>query len=412
MKKSKFLKSILVTLSTLIIFSCSDLMNDLNNCLNDSVNSDPSKQAYDSTKDPFLLELTEKISDMEQFEVLTIKLTNENKNALPYLKDVLPKKNTQKFVLDLYDLDIEEIPEDCFAYSKKVKQVILPKNLKKIGSFAFDSMYELESVIFPNTLEEIEEYAFFCCKKLNNVVFPFSLKKIGYCAFDSCTNFTSIILNEGLEELQEAVFSCCDNVEYLYIPSTLISLGEEDCALEQVFSGCDSLKQIIIDSKNKTYKVFKDGCIYKMDKDGNKETLMYYPSTLQLTEFTVPKNVNICSGAFARSKTLTSIIIEEGEKDIYIGNAAFSDSYITSVTIPSNVTKMSFGYSFVSKNIDIENITIADTTSSWKKTIIQHDEEYNPIIDEENFVIEEPFTNNTAVNAIRLNEVKCIWEKN
>lgn len=68
--------------------------------------------------------------------------------------------------VDLSNLDIEEIPERAFDCCYELRQVIFPKNLKKIGREAFTCCGAsqgrfLNEVILPNSVETIEEYSFY-----------------------------------------------------------------------------------------------------------------------------------------------------------------------------------------------------------------------------------------------------------
>ena len=73
-------------------------------------------------------------------------------------------------------------------YQGNTENVIIPKNVTKIGSSAFDCCFNLVNVIIPESVTEIDDMAFVTCEKLKKVIIPKRMVKIGDHAFDSCLN--------------------------------------------------------------------------------------------------------------------------------------------------------------------------------------------------------------------------------
>ena len=94
------------------------------------------------------------------------------------------------------DDNVEEIKEEAFkgafSYIDKspfyVPYIIksLPKNIKKIGKYAFENCQFSEDFKFPDSLEEIEEGAFKNCRGGSIKSLPNNIKKIGKNAFEDC----------------------------------------------------------------------------------------------------------------------------------------------------------------------------------------------------------------------------------
>ena len=99
---------------------------------------------------------------------------------------------------------IKTVSERAFFNCISVTELVLPKTLTKIGSYAF-SGGKLKEIILPETLTEIGEYAFSSWENLEEIVLPKTLKKIGDKAFNNCTklktvyNLSELRLMSGLD---------------------------------------------------------------------------------------------------------------------------------------------------------------------------------------------------------------------
>ena len=99
---------------------------------------------------------------------------------------------------------IKTVSERAFYNCISVTELVLPKTLTKIGSYAF-SGGKLKEIILPETLTEIGEYAFSSWENLEEIVLPKTLKKIGDKAFNNCTklktvyNLSELRLMSGLD---------------------------------------------------------------------------------------------------------------------------------------------------------------------------------------------------------------------
>lgn len=90
---------------------------------------------------------------------------------------------------------ITEIPSGCFRFTN-LSNVIFPSTLKVIGEEAFQYGERLNgSLSFPDALVSIGRSAFEYCSQINSVNFPSKLQMIDLNAFNSCYNLSSIICN-------------------------------------------------------------------------------------------------------------------------------------------------------------------------------------------------------------------------
>ena len=105
--------------------------------------------------------------------------------------------------LNLYDCEMDEIPVHGFyGPLNRVKHLVLPKSLKKIGGDSFSTTY-IGWISIPGTIEEI-----------------------GWAAFRSCYDLSlDLFIPEGVKFIGEDAFYNCYNLKSIHLPSTLSRLG-------------------------------------------------------------------------------------------------------------------------------------------------------------------------------------------
>lgn len=89
------------------------------------------------------------------------------------------------------DLPVAKIAENSFNELKKLKRVVLPKNLRLIGSYAFAGCPNLEEVVLSEGLEIIDDWAFISCN-ITSLNIPSTVKQIGPNAFMGNTVKTQV----------------------------------------------------------------------------------------------------------------------------------------------------------------------------------------------------------------------------
>jgi len=98
-------------------------------------------------------------------------------------------------------------------------------NVTSIGSKAFKSCQDLQSVTIPNSVTSIQEFAF-NWSGLTSVTVPESVKSIGYCAFWWCEDLSEITISNGVERIEGSAFGGCSNVSSIVIPNSVTSIGD------------------------------------------------------------------------------------------------------------------------------------------------------------------------------------------
>lgn len=142
------------------------------------------------------------------------------------IKEIIAKNITElgmgcfnRSLLETFNIentDIQKIPMDCFTASN-IKNIVLPKNLLEIKSFAFSECYKLEEIYIPNSVKYISKNVFEGCFYLKNIHLP-----------------------EILEEIEECTFKDCESLTFIKIPDTVLSIGKN------AFYNCRDLSKIIL----------------------------------------------------------------------------------------------------------------------------------------------------------------------
>ena len=106
-----------------------------------------------------------------------------------------------------------------FENFKALKDVRLPSDLKRIGSYAFNGCESLESVVIPEGVKEIESAVFNNCSSMKYAVLPSTLQKMWSRAFGSCSMLDSIVVKcDTAIDLPSMVFYGGSINKKFYIP--------------------------------------------------------------------------------------------------------------------------------------------------------------------------------------------------
>ena len=226
--------------------------------------------------------------------------------------------------------------------------------VNSIGNDAFAQNNDITSVAFPQTVETIEDRAFYYCSSLTSVSFSEGLKCIEWHAFEG-SGITSLELPEGLREINSNSFIRCNRLKSVWLPSTLERIGETP------FASCDSLESIVIDEDNMYYSSYggSNAIIRRRDESmpdvlviGCGSTVIpssvgaiadeaFWLCTSLKGEFVIPDSVeSIGRQAFYKCNGLSHITLPKNLRSI--GGAAFVQTSLEKVTIPSGVTDIQY----------------------------------------------------------------------
>ena len=197
---------------------------------------------------------------------------------------------------------VNEIADGAFR-GCKLKGVIIPNSVNRIGVQAFEQCKNLSKVQLGNGLKSIHGYAFAECASLSQITLPTGLQDIFDYVFQG-SGLTSIVVPDSVKYFGTHVFSFCSNLSSAKLPSSIIEVPEA------TFDSCTRLFKVEI---HDSCLMIGDGAFNKC----SKLRLIKLPSRLReikfraflesgLTELEIPSLVNhIYGSAFTNCKIKT-----------------------------------------------------------------------------------------------------------
>ena len=269
---------------------------------------------------------------------------------------------------------VNTIEHQAFQGCSSLTSVTFGISVTSIGFLAFCGCSSLFSIMIPKSVTSIGPSAFFGCSGLTAITIPNSVTSIGSNAFEGCNALTSPVYNamlfaympttfsgsynipDGIKEICGGAFADCRSLTSIMIPKSVTSIGRS------AFSGCSGLTAITIpNSVTSIGSNAFEGCSSLTAPIYNDTLFAYMPTTFSGL-YNIPDGIKeICGGAFADCRSLTSIMIPKSVTSI--GDYAFSGcSGLTSVTIPNSVT--SIGDSAFSGCSGLTSVTIPNSVTS------------------------------------------------
>ena len=133
---------------------------------------------------------------------------------------------------------ITEVHEKAFYDNTSLKEVVISKNISKIGNSAFEGCLNLKKVTLQEGLVTIGNKAFKDCSALTSITLPSTVQKIGAYAFENCVKMTSVTLNEGLLKIGKKAFYNCKKLKKIKIPKSVLKMDS------YVFGKCTVLATV------------------------------------------------------------------------------------------------------------------------------------------------------------------------
>ncbi len=224
--------------------------------------------------------------------------------------------------------EAKTVENGSFAYMPALTEVNILFSLGTIEAYAFQYCENLKTV-FTGSIEEIQEFAFYNCASLESVDIYGGLPegKVGRNIFLDCAKLSNVVLRNGTLEIGEAMFKGCSSLEEIILPESLLVIGDsafDGTALKTiriptdvkeiqkgVFTKCNELEEIVVDSKNDNYFSF-DGVLYDMALD----TLLLCPAGKKGEVTVWDGTAKIAEDAFIGCVNLTKVIIPASVKEI------------------------------------------------------------------------------------------------
>ena len=196
-----------------------------------------------------------------------------------------------------------------------VIEVVVGDKVATIGPVA-GQMFNLRSIVIPDTVKECEGYLFYNCLSLLSLVLPDGIKKISMNKALFMTDLRYVRLPETLTEIPANMLGYSYSLHSVVIPESVTSIGAN------AFLGCGSLQSVVI----------PEG----VTSIGNNA----FQGCASLQSVVIPEGVtSIGKSAFQGCYSLHSVVISEGVTSI--GDSAFRDcGGLQSIAIPAGVTSI------------------------------------------------------------------------
>lgn len=210
---------------------------------------------------------------------------------------------------------------DGVLFYKPDKRLVCYPRAKK------DSDYEI-----PRGIRSIEDYAFDSCSSLMTITLPDTLLSIGEDAFRDCTSLTSVMLLDSVTRIGDHAFSGCTSLKSISLPDTVINIGVNP------FRCCSAMTTIIVSPEHPTLATISGVLIDKAEK-----RLICYPCARSADSYVVPEGVrSLGKFAFSCCRSLTSVVLPDTV--VSIENRAFiMCTSLMSITLPVTLTSIEGG---------------------------------------------------------------------
>lgn len=119
---------------------------------------------------------------------------------------------------------------------KKLKNIILPQSVEKIGRHAFTKNSVLSDFQIPESVTSIGIEAFSGCSSIDSIKIPSGVTEISDYAFKECTSLKHISFTNGLKSIGKETFAYCA-IDSMKLPPSLITIKERafyNCKMQEL----------------------------------------------------------------------------------------------------------------------------------------------------------------------------------
>lgn len=171
---------------------------------------------------------TEILKSVNDVKIVTDLIVTTQTNVSLGAEDWATMQSMDALVnLDLSGTSAVAVPDGQFnGHCPNLKTVLLPNNLKIIGTSAFYYARNLTTVNIPSTLESLGDNAFYDCDKLENCALPADchVTEIPKGCFTNCQKLMSFTIPESVVSIGYSAFWGCKAFTSA-LPSGLTSIG-------------------------------------------------------------------------------------------------------------------------------------------------------------------------------------------
>ncbi len=269
-----------------------------------------------------------------------------------YLSAIVVDEENMYFSSDeygaLYNKDKTVIIE--YPKGNKRKNFNIPGTVKTIGSTAFQSAKNLESIHIPFGVEIIERYAFHSTD-FKEILIPDSVIVIGDRAFANC-EIEELTIPDSVVEIGERAFWQDRKLVNVYIGKNVNSISEG------AFSENISMESVFVAPENKFFSNDENGALFNKDKT----KLIQYPIGNRESIYIIPDGVQTIG------------------KEAFSFPTHSSTCYLTYITIPDSVKIIEEGafyfYEVYSTGEYIKSVYFKGSREQWNGIVVEKDNEY------------------------------------
>ncbi|MBQ5661410.1 MAG: leucine-rich repeat protein, partial [Clostridia bacterium] len=247
-------------------------------------------------------------------------------------------------------VELEDGTIEIRSYTGHRRYITVPdkidgKIVSSIGTAAFAGQTRLREVILPKQLKYIKGSAFAGCNNLLHIDIPDTVVSIGGEAFSDNVRLSYVAFgsNSQLKSVGAMAFKSCSKLQRFELPATLIEMNGS------AFFGATNLTAFSVRAGNAAFSA-QDGVLFNSEKTA----LVCYPAGLR-GEYTIPNGVSVIGDyAFAMSR-ITAVDLDGVQS---VKECAFKGSKLQSVVIPDSVTEM--GKAAFSNSLDLASVTLGN----------------------------------------------------
>ena len=238
-----------------------------------------------------------------------------------------------------------------YPLAKPDETYTIPSTVKEIAVKAFQGATKLTSLVIPTSVEKIQEQAFRQNYKLASVKFcePSKITDLSAYSFWQCPKLTEVTLPSSITEIGK-VFLQCENLETVNVPAD----AKLKTIKEDAFATNKNLKKFN----------FQGNCNLEAIKANA------FANAESLESFNFPKTVTeIGRNAFSGCTSMATATFAEDADIQVIGEGAFADCGLTSISIPKKVQTIereAFRNCKVLNKIDVTEFTTKIDPEAFK----------------------------------------------